>query len=127
MPNTEIYLIRHGSPEYKYDSEGRKLMYGPQTQMSEEGRAQVRAIAGRLPDFDIIYTSPFVRTRETAEIIALQRGCNPSDVVVSEAFSDLDSPVFNGALLEDVATSRIKRNPEDETDEQIYERVNHEF
>jgi len=45
-------------------------------ELSEEGRAQVRALAGRLGSATIraVYASPFSRTRETAQILAQTHG-----------------------------------------------------
>jgi probable phosphoglycerate mutase len=47
--------------------------------LSEEGRAQVEALARRLccDKLDAIYTSPMSRTLETARIIASQHGLEP--------------------------------------------------
>ena len=40
MPFTELYLIRHGLPEYEFDSQGRKMMYGPSVSLSEEEKVK---------------------------------------------------------------------------------------
>ena len=66
-----LYLIRHaiavdaGSPGYEDDS---------QRPLTEKGRRKMRSVAKGLRslgvEFDLILSSPFVRTRETAEILA---------------------------------------------------------
>ncbi|MDO8269184.1 MAG: histidine phosphatase family protein [Candidatus Levybacteria bacterium] len=127
MPNTEIYLIRHGLPEYEYDSEGFKLAYGPEANLSEEGRKQAHAIAHKLPKLDVMHSSPFARARQTSEIIASHIGFNAEDIVESKIFADQQPINFEGKLLNDVIAGNIELDPDDETDEQVYERVNRGF
>lgn len=65
---TNIYLIRHGEV---YNP--RQILYGrlPRFGLSEKGRAQIEKTAEFLSDKNItaIYTSPLLRTRQTAGII----------------------------------------------------------
>ena len=66
-----IYLIRHaiavdeGTPEYEQDSD---------RPLTDKGRKKMRQIAKGLRklgvEFDLILSSPYVRARETAEIVA---------------------------------------------------------
>ena len=46
--NTIVYLIRHGEVEYKYDSKGRKLIYGRDGYLSHEGEKQITRLAQKL-------------------------------------------------------------------------------
>lgn len=68
MPQT-IHLVRHG----KVENPG-NVIYGrlPGFHLSELGRRQAAAAAGRLADADIgaVWSSPLERAQETAEIIA---------------------------------------------------------
>ena len=67
----DIYIIRHaiavdrGTPEYEDDS---------QRPLTDKGKKKMRQIAKGLHtlgvDFDLILSSPYVRARETAEILA---------------------------------------------------------
>jgi phosphohistidine phosphatase len=67
----DIYIIRHaiavdrGTPEYEDDS---------QRPLTDKGKKKMRQIARGLcalgVDFDLILSSPYVRARETAEILA---------------------------------------------------------
>jgi len=65
-----IYFVRHG--ETVLNAGG--VRQGPEGSLTEQGRAQALATAKRFPKHkgrpQIIYASPFERTRETAEIIA---------------------------------------------------------
>lgn len=66
-----IYIIRHaiavdeGTPEYEQDSD---------RPLTDKGRKKMRQIAKGLRtlgiEFDLILSSPYVRARETAEIVA---------------------------------------------------------
>lgn len=68
----KIYLVRHGL------SEGNKynITQTDKTPLAKEGKEQARKVARRLKELsiDIIYSSPFLRTKETAEIIAKDLG-----------------------------------------------------
>ena len=63
-----IYFVRHG------ESEGNKkgLHQGPEVPLSEEGIKQGKVLAERLKKhkIDVIYSSPMVRAKQTAEIIS---------------------------------------------------------
>jgi len=65
---TVVHLLRHGEPSVFGRINGRL----PGVGLSERGRAEIAAVAGRLAGDNIIaiYASPLQRTRETAEILA---------------------------------------------------------
>ncbi len=64
----KVYLVRHGQ------SEGNKNNFHQteDTPLSSEGISQAKFVAKRLLTipFDVIYSSPYVRTKKTAEIIS---------------------------------------------------------
>lgn len=64
----KVYLVRHG------ESVGNKagLHQTPEMELSESGRRQSELLARRLKKIkpDLIYSSTFLRTRQTAEIIS---------------------------------------------------------
>lgn len=88
-----IYFVRHG--ETALNAEG--IRQGPGGSLTERGRNQALATAKRFPKHrghpQIIYASPFERTKETAEIIAkelnlkikytdlLKERKNPSEII----------------------------------------------
>jgi probable phosphoglycerate mutase len=82
----EILLLRHG--ESVGNQEGR--MQGHQDfPLAEQGRAQARLLAAWLGErdigWDVAYTSPLARARETAEIVTAERGAPlpiPADELV---------------------------------------------
>lgn len=65
-----IYIVRHGQSEGNINN----IHQGENTQLSKEGKRQSKSLAKRLMDkkIDVIYTSPYLRTKQTAEIIAKQ-------------------------------------------------------
>lgn len=75
MP-TRIYLVRHGATQL---TEEDRFAGSADVSLSEEGRRQVASLAERLKNdkLDAIYSSPLVRTLETARILAAPHGLEP--------------------------------------------------
>ena len=90
-----LYIIRHaiavdeGSPEYEEDS---------QRPLTDKGKKKMRQIAKGLralgADFDLILSSPYVRAKETAEILA-----NVFKIKTDVAFSENLIPMGDPDLL----------------------------
>ena len=58
-----VYLIRHGSPRYPVDQQGRKLVCGPTAGLTDEGRVNSERLACRIlqregSPLEILVTSP---------------------------------------------------------------------
>jgi len=74
---TEIYLIRHGIAEER----GEAWPDDTKRPLTDEGISKLRKCARGLKQlgvgFDIIVTSPLVRTRQTAEIVAAELDPHP--------------------------------------------------
>lgn len=126
-----IYLVRHG------ESEGNKkgLHQGPEVPLSEEGVKQGKILAERLKKhrIDIIYSSPMVRAKQTAEIVSgnlkipvelwenLKEIRNPSEI--------LGKPLANEKILKIRELARkefLKRNgrySDEETFEELDKRA----
>jgi len=70
---TRMLLVRHGATARTAED---RFSGDEGVDLSEEGRAQVRALAERLGSTAIcsVYASPFARTRETAQILAQRHG-----------------------------------------------------
>jgi probable phosphoglycerate mutase len=73
---TRIYLIRHGATVLSAED---RFAGATDVDLSDEGRAQVRALALRLADDRItaVYCSPLKRTIETATLIATPHRLTP--------------------------------------------------
>jgi len=87
-----LYIIRHaiaideGTPEYDNDSE---------RPLSDKGKKKMRQIAKGLRalgvDFDLILSSPYLRAKETAEILA-EVSRTKADVAFSENLIPMGDP-----------------------------------
>lgn len=88
----KIYLIRHGETEQNK----RKCLQGrSDIELNEYGRELARKTAEGLKDinFDIIFTSPLKRARETAEII---RGNREIPMVCEERIQEISFGEYEG-------------------------------
>ena len=99
MPGFQLYLIRHGvaaerGDEYPDDSK-RPLTANGMSRLRKEARAlDALGVA-----FDLIVTSPLLRTRQTADVIAEALKSKPS-VVSSDALAPAGTP---GAVMQELA------------------------
>lgn len=122
---TTIYLIRHGDTEYPTDSSGQKLIYGPEAKLTEKGIQQMHALALRLREAGIqlntIYTSPFVRARQSAEILA--RALDISHIIDREDLADIRGPHHIGLAWEKTINGNLPRFTNHETHEQLAARM----
>ncbi len=70
---TTIYLTRHG-----FVDNPRNLFYGPEFPLSDEGQKQISLLAGDILAAGIrpktLFVSPFLRTQQTAHVIASTLG-----------------------------------------------------
>ncbi|MDO8604789.1 MAG: class I tRNA ligase family protein [bacterium] len=66
--------------------------------LTANGRVSVENAAQKLKDnnIDIIITSPFARTRQTADIVAREIGYEVGKIIVDERIKELDARGFNG-------------------------------
>jgi probable phosphoglycerate mutase len=69
MPNTRVFLVRHGATTLSAED---RFAGATDVPLSDEGREQVRRLAVRLAEekLSAIYASPLGRTMETAAILA---------------------------------------------------------
>ena len=91
------YVMRHG------EAENNTLMVmstkaDDPKHLTENGRGQVKEAAKYLADkkIDLIFTSPFVRTRETTDIIADALNFPKKNVIVDDRLHELDAGVYHG-------------------------------
>ncbi len=97
---TTIFFVRHGrTPTTGKVLPGR----APGLHLSDEGRAQAEAVAGRIadvPNVAAVYASPLERTKETAAPIARALG---RKVVVERGLLECDFGEWTGAELKSLA------------------------
>lgn len=77
---TRLYIVRHATAEDAADAGGDHAR-----RLTKKGRKAfarlVRRLAAAGMEVDLVATSPLVRTRETAEILAAELGCRRVEVV----------------------------------------------
>jgi probable phosphoglycerate mutase len=94
----DIFLVRHGQDE---DNAAGILNGHRDRPLTELGREQAAAVAGKLADEDIavVYTSPLKRANQTGEIIAARLGI---PVKVEPLLIERDFGVMTGKPVADI-------------------------
>ncbi len=90
-------MIRHGEAQSNL-TKTCSFANGNIIDLTETGVEQIKTAASELKDkkFDLIYTSPFLRTRHTAEIIADQLGIPHVNIITDDRLVDLNTGIFEG-------------------------------
>ncbi len=111
----KLYLVRHGQTDYNL----KNLLQGStDNPLNETGRQQARQLARMLEDvpFEIIYSSPLKRAKETAEIIREVNVYKPP-ILLDERLKEIDMGEWEGryfpAILEEHREmfERVRENP----------------
>lgn len=89
--NNEYFVMRHGeaisNTKKLLDSSG-----DPENRLTEKGRTQVEeSIKSFGQDFDIIISSPFLRAKETAEIVS-----NGKEILLDDRLREMSLGIFDG-------------------------------
>ncbi len=128
------FVMRHGESlanvEDVMSTTAKTAMKHP---LTEVGRAQAKAGAQTLVTaggVDIIITSPLLRTKETAEIVADELGLARSAIITDERFFEKSAGIFDGKPIAEYSmffsgtSDRFSLAPEGgETGEQVRHRV----
>ena len=95
---TTIVLVRHGETDWNREHRFQGHADPP---LNEVGRAQALELAAALAaeSFTRIYSSPLVRARETAEILAASRGLS---VEPHDALKEVDVGSWSGMTVSEV-------------------------
>ena len=106
-PKNEFYIIRHGEANHNVMCIEESEM-DPTNHLTELGKSQVEDTKTKANvDFDIIVSSPYLRTRETAEIMA-----NGKEVLIDEHFREIELGIYNkqkgSKIFEDLGISYLK-------------------
>lgn len=96
---SQLLLIRHGQAEHNLDKIYSGKVDNPHP-LTDQGRSQIGALAKDLPRFDALYSSPFIRTKETAEVVKNTTNFTGEtqldDRLVEAGFGDLDQTPYIG-------------------------------
>lgn len=97
---TRILLVRHGATLLTAED---RFSGADGVDLSDEGRAQARALAARLArePIDVVYASPLSRTRETAEILVTNRSL---PIAFREELREISHGHWEGMARSDVAS-----------------------
>ncbi|MBP9765623.1 MAG: class I tRNA ligase family protein, partial [Candidatus Pacebacteria bacterium] len=105
----EYYIIRHG--EAGHNVEGiEDTEMDPNNHLTELGKTQVMDTKKRTNvDFDLIVSSPYLRTIETAELMS-----NGQEIIIDENFREIELGIYNkqkgSKIFEDLGISYLKFN-----------------
>jgi len=118
---TRIVLVRHGQGEVNVS--GRIGGHSACTGLTDEGRAQVEAMAGRLSrtdelaGADVLMASMLGRAQQTAALLAPSLGIDPTTIVVDCDLCELHPGEADGLLWEEYVDRYEPRdfdaNPDD--------------
>jgi probable phosphoglycerate mutase len=97
-PPTQLIFLRHGETPHTVDKRF-SGSGGDDPALSDTGRAQAQAAAeylSRIGGVDAVVTSPMLRTRQTAEVVAAKLGLEPvvDKAWVECSFGDWDGHTF---------------------------------
>ena len=104
--NNNFYIIRHGQTAYQtvkrnfvYPWEGSVNTAG----ITEIGKQSIRKVIPKIKklSIDILYTSDFKRTRETAEMIAREIGLKKENFVLTSRLRDVNRGKYHGGRKKD--------------------------
>ncbi len=94
------YLVmRHGEAESNAQGiVNSKLALVAKYGLTSRGHIEAEATALKIKErkIDIIITSPFLRTKETAEIVAKAIGLGAQEIITDERIKEIDTGVFDG-------------------------------
>ncbi len=101
------FMMRHGEAKNNAENFVSAEVNGG-NHLTEKGKAEVAATAETLKGrgIEAIYASPFVRTRETAELMADALGIERSAIVFDERLRELDMGELSGKPYADFITYR---------------------
>jgi len=95
-----IYFLRHGYAESNHEHVNRCVKEKDDVHLMPEGKKQIKQAAKKLKGkIDIIITSDFLRTQETAQIVADTTTC---EVIVDTRLRELLYPTFGGKSNEPI-------------------------
>jgi broad specificity phosphatase PhoE len=98
--STTIVLVRHGETDWNRE---RRFQGHADPPLNDAGRAQALDCADELraETFAAVYTSPLLRARETAAILAHELGLEP---LADESLQEVDVGSWSGLTREEVET-----------------------
>ena len=107
----KYFIMRHGESENNVKEISSNNREG--NSLTEKGKTEVRTKAQSLPDITRIYTSPLLRCRETAEIVATKLKIPKEEIVYDERLREFDFGEFNNRPIKEFQAYRGARQYND--------------
>lgn len=94
------FVVRHGQSEANVDHtiSSQDITIHP---LTEQGRQEAKNAALKIEKPDVIIASDFLRTKQTAEIIAEHFGIDKSEIKFDQRLREINAGDFNGKTWED--------------------------
>jgi isoleucyl-tRNA synthetase len=94
----KYFLLRHGQSEWNADNRKISCLKENNDPLTEKGRDDVLAVSEKIKSekIDLIICSPFVRTKETAEIVAAKIGFDKEKIIYDERIGEIYCGDWNG-------------------------------
>jgi len=105
-PRNRYSVMRHGEAESNANDTVSSRVENP-THLTEKGRQEVLSSAEQLKEekFDIIIASDFIRTKETAELVAEKIGIAKEDIIFDPRLREINTGVYNGRHVSEYRNS----------------------
>lgn len=103
-------VLRHGEAESNKQDIYVATPGGPLDTLTEKGREEVEHVAKKFKKTDLIITSPFTRTKETAAIVAKHLGLPDEAIVVDDRLGELRVGALDGKTFHEAAAFYMDRN-----------------
>ena len=93
----KYFVMRHGEAKNNLNDIV-STSYNNNDSLTEKGRGEVKKSAEGLKNgnIDIIFSSPFVRTIETSEIVASVLGIDKNSIVIDDRLHEMSLPMYEG-------------------------------
>jgi len=109
----KYFVMRHGESENIVKGV-LDLTGDPNNHLTEKGREQVRKQTQNLKEINLILSSPFLRTRETAEVVKSELGLSNSDLIIENNLHEVnpgeDLRLRMGATIFDIEKKFKNKN-----------------
>ncbi len=101
-PENDYFVMRHGEAENNVLGILSGIADAPH-HLTDKGRRQVEksATSFKKQKFDMVFVSPFVRTKETADIVKSIQNLADSQIVIDERLGELGTGEWNGRKVDD--------------------------
>ncbi|MEK7144726.1 MAG: class I tRNA ligase family protein [Patescibacteria group bacterium] len=98
----KYFVMRHGESEKNISGLIRCSLKDDDIHLTEKGREEVKHAAASLKEsFDLVVVSPFIRTKETAEIVRETLGLPLNVVITDERLVEYKHGIWDGKMLVD--------------------------